>query len=62
VARADYLFRGICIGGPFVKHADKDIFTGDVFLKDTALANAALTNIALAVTALALTRFLDILF
>jgi hypothetical protein len=57
VARAGYLLRGICIGGPFVGHSGKDAFARDAFLGDAALADAAL-----AVAALALTRSLDALF
>jgi hypothetical protein len=52
VERADYLLRGICIGGPFVGHSGKDAFARDAFLGDAALADAAL----------ALTRSLDALF
>jgi hypothetical protein len=57
VARADYLLRGIYIGGPFVRYSDTDAFARDAFLKDAALADAAL-----AVVALALARSLDALF
>jgi hypothetical protein len=67
VARADYLLRGICIGGPFLGHAGKDAFAGDAFLGDAFagdafLGDAALADAALAVAALALTRSLDALF
>jgi hypothetical protein len=57
VTRADYLFRGIYIGSPFVKHVNKDVFARDAFLKNTILADTVL-----AIAALALIRFLNALF
>jgi hypothetical protein len=57
VARVDYLFRGIYIGSPFVRHFGKDVFARDVFFK-----NAIFVDAVLAIVVFALTRFLDILF